>query len=245
MNYAKMNVALILFICSTCQGFFWNSHDTRVINPTVPAPTVPTPSQNLVVYYNPVQFNTPIELPSGLLSRLPLKEWQNKTSSFIFRQRYFIGASLLLGGYIYVCSYIVQANKYLERPDTWNSWRADMPFDLLVTIPQHELAKDLILEIQRKYSNTQNPTDFISPLISFVQTIDKEINTLKKFIDAYWLITKLHVEKLLPVNIKQFATLNERYKKLLYLKNVFLSWAAEYKVNHNKNKRFMPAYEMA
>ena len=91
----------------------------------------------------------------------------------------------------------------------------------------------------------QNPTDFISPLISFVQTIDKEINTLKKFIDAYWLITKLHTEKLLPVNIKQFATLNERYKKLLYLKNVFLSWAAEYKVNHNKNKRFMPAYELA
>jgi hypothetical protein len=162
----------------------------------------------------------------------------------LFNKRYLIGASVLLGGYIYTCTYIVKANKYLERIDTWSNWRSDIVFDVLVTVPQTELAKDLVLEIQRRYSNAQNPTDFISPLIIFVQTIDMEISALKQFIDVYALITKLHAQKLLPINQKQFSSLHDRYKKLLYLKNVFSSWAAEYKVNHNKRKRLIPAYKL-
>jgi hypothetical protein len=235
---------LILSLVTTCQGYFWNSNEARIIDQAIPDPN--TMNQNLVVNlnYNPTQIKASF-LPSHFAANIPFKDWQSKTSSFLFNQRYLVAASLLFGGYVYTCSYIMKANKYLERTDTWIGWRADMPFDILVTIPQNELAKDLILEIQRRYSNIQNPTDFISPLIIFIQNIYAEINTIKQYISIYEVMTKLHIQKLLPIDQKHFGTLNEKYKKLLYLKNIFLSWAAEYKINHNRDKRHLPAYKLA
>jgi uncharacterized protein YlbG (UPF0298 family) len=244
MNFTKSIPLLIISGCALCHGYFWSRNDSRVMEQTIPDPN--TMNQNLVVNlnYSPTQIKASL-LPSHLGSNIPFKEWQDKTSSFLFNKRYFLGTTAVLGGYIYTCAYIVKANKYLEKADNWINWRSDIPFDILITTPQNELAKELILEIQRRYSNAQNPTDFISPLILFIQTIDAEMDTIKNYTDVYWLITKMHVQMLLPINQKQFSTLHEKYKKLLYLKNIFLSWAAEYKVSHNKNKRYMPAYKLA
>ena len=111
------------------------------------------------------------------------------------------------------CNYFVQANKYLERTDTWASWRLDTPVDLLITIPQTELAKELILEIQRRYSNAQNPTDFISPLITFIQTIEAEIVKIKQYADVYRWITNLHLQSAFPINQKQFNLLGRKIQK--------------------------------
>lgn len=244
MNLIKNIPLLILSVCTLCHGYFWNRNDARVMEQTIPDPN--TMNQNLVVNlnYSPTQIRASL-LPSHFGPNIPFKEWQEKTSSFLFNKRYLLGVTAIFGGYIYACTYIVKANKYLERTDIWVNWKSDIPFDMLVTIPQNELSKELILEIQRRYSSAQNPTDFISPLILFIQTIDTEIDTIKNYIDVYWLITKMHMQTLLPINQKQFSTLNEKYKKLLYLKNIFLSWAAEYKVSHNKNKHYRPAYKLA
>ena len=242
MNYTKRALIAVLFIWTACFGGFWNRSDNRVINQVVPDPE--SMNQNLTVNlnYSPTQIKTPLIFPDKFFSNLPIKEWQTKTSSFLYNKRYFIGGSVVLGGYVLTCNYCVQANKYLERTDTWASWRPDTPVELLIAIPQQELAKELILEIQRRYSNPQNPTDFISPLIAFVQTIDEEIIKIKQYAQVYGWITRLHIQVIFPINQKQFNLLGEKYKKLIYLKNIFLSWAAEYKVSHNKNRRFMPAY---
>ena len=243
MNHTKLIVIAVLFMGATCLGLFFRSNDTRIADQIVPDPN--SMNQNLVLNlnYSPTQIKTPLMLPDKLFSNIPIKEWQAKTSNFLYRKRYFIGSSIILGGYALTCNYFVKANKYLERTDTWASWRLDTPVDLLITIPQTELAKELILEIQRRYSNAQNPTDFISPLIAFVQAIDAEIVMIKQYAGIYRWITRLHLQAVFPINQKQFNLLGEKYKKLIYLKNIFLSWAAEYKINHNKNRRFMPAYK--
>lgn len=243
MNHVKKFLITNILICTACHGYFWNRNDTSLIEKAVPDPN--SMNQNLIVNlnYSPTQIKTPIMFPDNFFANIPIKEWQTKTSSFLYRKRYFIGSSIMLGSYALTCNYFIKANKYLERTDTWSSWRPDTPVDILITIPQAELARELILEIQRRYSNSQNPTDFISPLITFIQVIEAEIIMIKHYAEVYRWITKLHIQPVLFINQKQFNALGEKYKKLIYLKNIFLSWAAEYKINHNKNKRFMPAFK--
>ena len=249
MVAARQIFVITFFIGTTCLGVFWNRNDTRVINPVLPAgPIVPDANAMVAnctvnVNYSPVQVKTSFEIPDKFLSNLSIKEWQSKTSTFLYNKRYFIGASIILGSYVLICNYFVQGSKYLGRTDTWASWRMDTPVDLLIAIPQPELGKELILEIQRRYSNVQNPTDFISPLITFIQTIDVEIVRIKQYALVYQWIKKLHLQNVFPLNQKQFNMLDEKYNKLIYLKNTFLSWVAEYKINHNKNKRSMPEYK--
>ena len=242
MNYAKQVLLGASFMGATSFGAFWHTNDTRVVERVVPDPN--SMNQNLVLNlnYSPTQIKTPLIFPDKLFSHLPIKEWQTKTSSFLYQKRYFFGASIILGGYVMTCNYFVQANKYLEQTDTWASWRLDTPVEVLISIPQHELAKELILEVQRRYSNSQNPTDFISPLIAFVQAIDTEIVMIKKYAEIYRFIKRFHLQGIFPINQKQFNQLGDKYKKLMYLKNVFLYWAAEYKINHNKNRRYPPKF---
>lgn len=232
-----------MILGSTCFGAFWHNNDTRIADQVLPDPN--SMNQNLVLNlnYSPTQIKTPLVLPETFLSHLPLREWHTKTSSFFYRKRYFMGASAILGGYAYACHYFVQANKYLERTDLWASWRGETSLELLITIPQHELAKELILEIQRCYSNAQNPTDFITPLITFMRAIDLEIITIKKYLSVYQWLTRLQLQNLFPINQRLFNLLGETCSKLIYIKNLFLVWAAEYKISHNKKKRFMSAFK--
>lgn len=242
MKYIKKYYTIISFLGISCYGSFWHQNDTRVTNQILPTPD--SMNQNLTVNlnYSPTQIKTPVIWPEKFFSNIPIKEWQAQTSNFLYKKRYFIAASLLFGGYVLACNYFVQANKYLEQPDIWSSWRPETPLDALLAIPQQELAKELILEIQRRYSNAQNPTDFISPLIAFIKAIDSEILIIKQYAEVYQWITKFHLQSALPINQKLFDQLVENNRKLIYLKNVFLSWAAEYKISHNKNKRQLPAF---
>ena len=84
----------------TCFGLFFRSNDTRVADQIVPDPN--SMNQNLVLNlnYSPTQIKTPLMLPDNFFANLPIKEWQTKTSSFLYRKRYFIGASIIVGGYV-------------------------------------------------------------------------------------------------------------------------------------------------
>ena len=242
MNSTRQILISIFFMGTTCFGFFWNRNDTRVVDQVMSDPNAM--NQNLTVHFNysPTQIKTPLIFSEKMFSNVHLKEWQAKTSNFLYSKRYFIGATIILGGYIMTCNFFVRGTKYLERTDTWASWHSDIPLEILMATPQSELAKELVLEIQRRYSNAQNPTDFISPLITFIKVIDEEIIMIKQYAEIYRLINKLHLQNIFPINQKQFNMLDEKEKKLIYFKNTFLSWAAEYKVNHNKNRHLMPTY---
>lgn len=227
-----------------CFCLFWNRNDNRQGDHQFPEND--SMNQHLIfnIHCNPTQIKAPPSLPESFFSNLHLQELQNCTTNFLYQQRYLLGISLIAGGFAYACHLVVKANRYLENPETWASWRQDMPYELLVTIPQQEIAKDLVLEVQRRYSNPQNPTDFLSPLISFIHAIDDEITMMKRINFAYIWITKLYLGYILPINEKLYCKVEEKLKKLIHLKQVFLAWVAEYKVNHNKNgsTRFKPAF---
>lgn len=223
-----------LLINTVCFGYFWSSNETPSIKQSLADNDAMTQNLSINFHYYPVQIKTTPLLPQDCLDNINLKDWTTKTYSFLHTNRFFLCTSFIAGTYIYAYHYITQANKYLDMANLWSSWRSDTPLEYLITIPQQELAKELILEVQRRYSNPQNPTDFITPLITFIQAIENELKIIRKYNRLYHCTTILHVQKMLPFNQKQFKSLNEKYRKLIHIKNIFLSWATEYKINHNK-----------
>lgn len=230
----QLLAAVSILVSVQCIGQLWNRNDSRTVDQQVPDPD--SMNQNLVVNlnYSPTQIKTPLSLPKDFFSNLPLADWRDSTQSFLYQKRYFLGFSCIIGCYLYACHLIVKANKYLEDTENWAAWRADIPYQLLVTIPQQELAKDLILEVQRRYNNSQNPTDFLSPLIMFVHAIDEEILYMTRLNVSYNWLKKLYIDVIFPINENCFSKVEEKLKKLIYIKQIFLVWAAEYKVSHNK-----------
>jgi hypothetical protein len=236
MNFYKKCFFLCFFLTHVCATQAWFHSGSITQKPTIENPETMNQNLTLNVNFCPTQIQNPVLLPDKFFSSLPFKQWSNRTVNFFNKNRYLLGASLLFGGYIVACNYTVQANKFLERTDTWASWHNEITAEQLMAINHKELAKELILEIQRRYSNPKNPTDFISPLIAFIQAIDKEILLLKKYITYYTWVQKLHLQGILPIQQKLLNKADDSYKKIMHVKNIFLSWAADYKINHNKTK---------
>lgn len=234
MNFYKKCFLLCFFLTHTYTMQAWFCSGSITQEPAIDNPD--TMNQHLVlnVNFSPTQIQNPVLLPDKFFSPIPIKQWSTQAVSFFYKNKYLLGAFLLCSGYIIACNYTVQANKFLERTDTWASWHNELTAEQLMAINHKELAKELILEIQRRYSNPQNPTDFISPLIAFVQAIDKEIVLLKNYITHYKVVQKLHLQTMLPIQQKLFKKMDDSYKKIIHVKNIFLSWAADYKINHNK-----------
>lgn len=225
---------------SVCAHGFWSKSNIQNTGSPNADPSAMNQNLNLTLNISPKQFKTSFEIPKDW--HVPIENFKNFTTNFLYEKKYFLLGCTILGSYAYLCSLCVQGNKYLERSDTWASWKNGISYDALTMIPPEDLAKELVLEIQRKYSSIQNPTDFVSPLITFIHAIDKEIETTQRLSLAYTWFCRLHIQNFVPINEKLYQTTQNINRKLIYLKNVFLSWAAEYKINHNRHQRRPPAY---
>ncbi len=221
-----------------CEGFWGRSkHAPSTVAPESTALNREGMQQNLVVnvHFNPLQMKT----SSGLtdLVHQPIRAWGTHVTNFIINKKYSILAALVAGGYLYWCYRISQYQQFLERPESWSYWRHEESLDQFIAIPLATLEKDLILEVQRRYSNPQNPTDFITPLIRFARSIDEELLTITQCSSILETLTKLHIIALFPLHESYTQeSLQERHKRLTYIKNIFLSWAADYNVTHNRSK---------
>lgn len=243
MIQIKQTVFLSFLFFSVCISGFWGKSNIQSTSSVSPDPSAMNQNLNLTLNISPKQFKTSFEIPKNW--HVPIDRFKNFTTNFLNEKKYLLLGCTLLGGYCYICSFCVKGNKYLERTDTWASWKNSISYDALTMTSQEDLARELVLEIQRRYSSIENPTDFILPLISFIHSIDQEIETTQKLATAYTWFCRLHIQNLVPINEKLYQNIQNLHKKLIYLKNIFLSWAAEYKINHNKHQRRIPAYSIS
>ncbi len=192
-------------------------------------------NQNVTVNVNvnPRQIKTTTPL-QDLWDHVAGSPWPSEIVKFLYAQRYFIAVGAALGVYVFMCRECAHINHYLECYDSWGAWHKEYSLEMLLAMPQQQIAKDLVIDIQRRYSNNANPTDFISPLISFCKTIDHEIELVNRFLSIYSFLMRTQLLSIFPLNIKRCAELGDIKKRLQYIKNVFLSWAADYKIEHNK-----------
>lgn len=194
-------------------------------------------NQNMTINLNvnPHQINvsTPLQ---DLWDQVASSALPTEILSFLWRQRYFIAGGAVLGIYIYVCRECTRINNYLECFESWGSWHKEYSLEAFLAMPQQQIAKELVIEIQRRYSNNACPTDFIGPLISFCTMIDSEIEMVNHYLSTYSLLMRTNLYGLFPLNVAQCDELGDIIKRLQFIKNIFLAWAADYKIEHNKER---------
>jgi len=197
--------------------------------------TAPEPNQNMTINFNVNQRQINVSSPlQDLWDQVSTSALPSELINFLYNQRYFIAGSAVLGTYVYICRECTRINRYVECCDSWGSWHKEYSLEVLLALPPQQIAQDLVIEIQRRYSNNANPTDFIGPLISFCKSIDYEMELVNHFITLYAFLVRIHLNVLFPLNIQKCASLADTLKRLQYIKNIFLAWAADYKIEHNK-----------
>ena len=117
--------------------------------------------------------------------------------------------------------------------NNWASWKDSTSFDILHVMPQQELAKELLFAVQKHYQTTENLTDFLLPLVSFLRDVDHELRILNQFLTMHQWLEKLHLTFLFPQQEILVQRAQEKVNRLSYLKGIFLDWVTDYKITIN------------
>lgn len=161
--------------------------------------------------------------------------YQERMQTFWQDNKLYIGACAFFSLYSYYCYQVICGNLYLQRTDLWSSWKHELSFDQLCLIPQQTLARELIFSIQQQGLDTQKPTDFMVPLVFFLHVIEEERIKLLYYQTLYNRMTMLKCGAFFPFNKKRYDAIEKRLQRLSFVKNVFISWMAEFNVAHNRS----------
>jgi len=156
-----------------------------------------------------------------------------KYQGFFQRHKLRILLASLVCGYSTILYSLTKGAAYIENNTLWSSWNHNLLLEDLLGINYHELSNNLISAIQARYMNPKNPTDFLTPLMQFLQAIKIEKKKLKFYRHLYTFLDKTYLLKLFPCKKTSFLKISERLQRLHYIENVFSFWLSQYKIKTN------------
>ena len=115
----------------------------------------------------------------------------------------------------------------ITQPNKWSTWKEHIPLEVLLEVPQQEVAEELVDAIKAKYLTTQTP-DLMTPLVQFNNAIDKELTQLNQFVRLHEWLDYTKLAYIFPRQNSQVALAHTKIRRLLYLKDVLLSWMSNY-----------------
>ncbi len=137
------------------------------------------------------------------------------------------------GTYLTMCSLLLYFGYKIMQRTTWSAWKDNIPYDMLHVIPHQELGKELLYAIQQQYQTSHNLTDFLTPLISFLQDVDRELSVLNQFLTLHIWIETLRLSLIFPHQENLLQNAEEKVQRLTYLREVFMHWVTDYKITLN------------
>lgn len=155
-------------------------------------------------------------------------QWNKYSTSFF--------ALTAVSAYGYLWYQLYKARAILSNPQAWCCWKNHIEIDRLAQYCQEELSKELLLDIQERYINNANPTDFVIPLASFLPIIEKEKQMLELYI---WWSTKMitsYMRLLFPVNKQCVHMACQALQRLKFIKNLFIVWWAQRNTQNSFSK---------
>lgn len=115
----------------------------------------------------------------------------------------------------------------VTQPNKWSNWKEHIPLEVLTEVPQHEVAEELVDAIKAKYLTTQS-LDLMTPLVQFNNAVDKELSQLNKFLQIHEWLDYTKLAYIFPRQHSHVMMARAKIKRLLYLKDVLLSWMSNY-----------------
>ena len=158
---------------------------------------------------------------------------QNVGTTFndlIFKYKYWLTITAATCIYCSIFYKMAHANRLLNSTDSWCNWKSDLTFAKLLSTSQKELAQELIGDIQKKYTDPQNPTNFVTPMVNFVNELNNEIQELETYVKMVNLIKMARLKTIYPIiSDDKLDQAKEKINKLAYIKNIFSEWSVEFK----------------
>lgn len=139
----------------------------------------------------------------------------------------------LTSGYALLALYLMRIYARMHDQTLWSRWRYEDSYEQLMSIPQKELARDLVFAIQQRYTTSAQFNDFIRPLVQFMRDIEKEKKMLKRYIETTKWIGRVRLQRIFPINDTKIELAKTLLQRLLFLEHIFISWAAEFKIQQN------------
>lgn len=159
---------------------------------------------------------------------------KDSTDSASWWQRMHLGSILgtaagIAGTALIIRALIIhQTVTILKNRHSWSNWKHEVPIEQLKQMPQEKISHELITTIQSYHRNPHNPADHVYPMTHFLQTINQEIEILKRYTVLQKVERALHTDRLLKR--KDLTDLVERrLEKLSHLKTLFFSWAKQHR----------------
>lgn len=151
-------------------------------------------------------------------------------SDYINKYKYWLPITIVTCAYCSLFYKITYAHTILNSKNSWSNWKSNLTFDKLLSTTQKDLALELITEIQKKYMDTQNPTNFITPMVNFINDINAEMQELEKYVKIINLIKTVKLQSIYPIiSDQKLSQAKEKINKLVYIKNIFSEWSVEFK----------------
>jgi len=184
------------------------------------------------------QYSKIISIVKHKINQLPFQKWNNAVDgywSYIMEHKLVSCGVGLLALHL-ACSYqLIRGNSHFKNESLWSAWKKEISLRKLVLIPKDELARELIITIQRRYFNPKSPSDFFGPLVAFLVDLQAEIQLSKLYIKRYNWLDKLLFTRIFLGEITAFRQGPEKIQRLFFIKELFLTWTAEHKLELNTN----------
>lgn len=172
------------------------------------------------------------------LPAIPLREPLEKAGSHMYAFCQLYKTQLITGSifgtYLWICYETIRGAQYLALTNLWSSWKRAISLSALHEIPQDVTTRELLVEIQKRYTPSDKPTEFMLPLIHFLYDIDVELKNLHHYNAIGTWLTRVGACHIVPFDMQRFGTTKERIARIAFIKNIFLTWAANYKIEHNR-----------
>lgn len=158
---------------------------------------------------------------------------RDATTAFVHENRWRLIGLLAGSGYCYLTYTIISLRLYFNQKERWLYWNDYLTLEALCATSQKDLGVELIKEIQRRYTSISAPTDFVTPLIRFLQLIDEEQQRLELYLKLGPWLTKLHLCTITGYSTELAQKCESWRRRVAYLRATFMRWMAEYKIEQN------------
>ncbi len=148
--------------------------------------------------------------------------------SHFLQYKYHLCGIALASAYGILCYHLHRATQFIKYKTVWSVWHQELTMQELLACDLEKLTQELLIAIQMRYSNENNPTDFILPLVEFSAAIQKELDTLNFYECIYRQCKKYYLIKIVLIRTQPLEQLPEYIERTTYIQTLFKNWAAHH-----------------
>lgn len=123
----------------------------------------------------------------------------------------------------------------LNDNNCWSLWNKETPLQEFFETSQTRFSQNLLKDAHRKYATVDNLTNFSKPFLNLMQDLEQEKKYLTQYKKITDLIERIYLKKLFFYDINFVSNISQRLDRIAYIKNTFLNWLSEYKLNNAKD----------